>query len=441
MSVKKQSHKTHKKLPIIISIFTILALVAGISCLIIFTPFSVSKISDTDDDSYSDYSGFDEEQDVSGFISDSTSTSSKRSEFTALPSYDGKVRSIACWGDSLIYGVGSDYAYFTDRNGEEFDISNYSVPFGLSQMTGLNAYNMGITGDGSYDIALRAGGIKFYLKDSVNVGYNIPMIINLVDENKKPVYMDDFSGYADVEDEIPGLVYINNEKFLIWGNSTIGNYILRYSEYALEEYVWPFIAVNNYEDEDGNYGEVSTEYYPSAEYNDPNSSDNVTIPANSQVITSAAYDHKEDILILEIGSNGGWDSYDELIAQYDAIIKNSGCKYFLIVGDTDDPGTSIADTKQSPKKPDGSPLGKSETAWETALREAYGRHFINMRLYLIENGMKDVRQRLTMADRLNVKAGFVPESLRADWTHLNSYGYYAESRAIYKAGKDLGYWE
>lgn len=72
------------------------------------------------------------------------------------------------------------------------------------------------------------------------------------------------------------------------------------------------------------------------------------------------------------------------------MIQNSGCDYYIIVGDTDDPGTSIADTTQGIRNEDGTYIGVGDTAWEATLREAYGDHFINMRTYLIENGLTDV---------------------------------------------------
>lgn len=50
--------------------------------------------------------------------------------------------------------------------------------------------------------------------------------------------------------------------------------------------------------------------------------DYMFIPQGTAVITKAAYDHKDDILVLEMGSNGGWDDYDELISQYKYIKKN-----------------------------------------------------------------------------------------------------------------------
>lgn len=45
--------------------------------------------------------------------------------------------------------------------------------------------------------------------------------------------------------------------------------------------------------------------------------------------------HKGDVLILEMGSNGGWKNYEELISQYKAMIKYSGCKDYIIIGDTE----------------------------------------------------------------------------------------------------------
>ena len=37
---------------------------------------------------------------------------------------------------------------------------------------------------------------------------------------------------------------------------------------------------------------------------------------------------RDDVLILEIGSNGGWDNYRQLISRSDAMIQNAGCDLF-----------------------------------------------------------------------------------------------------------------
>ena len=60
-------------------------------------------------------------------------------------------------------------------------------------------------------------------------------------------------------------------------------------------------------------------------------------------VAELAKQHTGTILVLEMGSNGGWDGdYATLIEQYHAIIENSGCENFIIIGDTDDPGTRSA---------------------------------------------------------------------------------------------------
>ncbi len=149
--------------------------------------------------------------------------------------------------------------------------------------------------------------------------------------------------------------------------------------------------------------------------------------------------HRGDILVLEFGSNGGWDNdYDTLVAQYRQVISNSDCDDYLILGDTDDPGTSLADRDQDPF---AKGTGAGETAWEAALHKAFGDRFINMRLYLVEHGLDVCGLKPTQQDTATASFGWVPHRLRADWTHLNSYGYYAKARGVYERGVQLGMWE
>ena len=79
--------------------------------------------------------------------------------------------------------------------------------------------------------------------------------------------------------------------------------------------------------------------------------------------------------------------------------------------------------------------------WETALREAFGEHFINMRAFMIEHGLETVGLEPTEQDLDDLANGRVPEQLKDDYTHFNSYGYYAKGLAIYEKGVELGYWK
>ena len=166
--------------------------------------------------------------------------------------------------------------------------------------------------------------------------------------------------------------------------------------------------------------------------------DEQTISHIDPEVVDEGEEHTGDILVLEIGSNGGWDGdYQVLIDQYRAMIDRSGCDDYLILGDTDDPGTSVGDTSQVPFTDDYAPR---ETSWETALREAFGDHFINMRVFLIKHGLEISGLTPTPEDVADARLGCISKQLRSDWTHLNARGYFAKAVAVYQRGVKLGYW-
>ena len=85
-------------------------------------------------------------------------------------------------------------------------------------------------------------------------------------------------------------------------------------------------------------------------------------------------------------------------------------------------------------------VGTKDNVWETALREAFGEHFINMRAFMIEYGLETAGLEPTEQDLDDLANGRVPEQLKDDYTHFNSYGYYAMGAAVYQKGVELGYW-
>ncbi|MDY5703728.1 MAG: hypothetical protein SPK77_02065, partial [Lachnospiraceae bacterium] len=150
------------------------------------------------------------------------------------------------------------------------------------------------------------------------------------------------------------------------------------------------------------------------------------------------------VLILEMGSNGGWNNdYQILIEQYRSIIQHWNVDRYIIVGDTDDPISSIDEMVSSQAKKDrfaGIQPRSRENSWERALREAFGLHFINMRKYLIEYGLDLAGLEVTERDELEQAEGNISVQLRSDWTHFNQHGYYAKAVGIYEKGCELGYW-
>lgn len=311
-------------------------------------------------------------------------------------------RSISCWGDSMIQGAGCNEAYIYSDNGIE-DISYFTTPSALQYFTSINTYNFGVGGENSYQIALRAGGIPIYTDRDIYITDHSLAYVKFVNENEETINMNDYSGYGYEDNTYPDTVYIND--------------VLCYVERAAE----------------GLYISICSDAY----------CDSVTemyINAWTRVIPKAAYDHRNDILILEIGSNGGWENdYDELIKQYQNIIDNSYYADYIIVGDTDNPGES-ADIYQDVYDNNGNYAGLHATLWEQALYDAFGEHFLNTRLYLMENALSDCGLTPTENDIIDIQTGNLPEQIRADFTHFNSYGYYSKAKAIYLKGIELGYW-
>lgn len=286
---------------------------------------------------YDDTQSTGEEGNVWQIETQETREKRKRKISAETVPYDGVKRSISCWGDSMMYGCATTPGFIT-LDGVTSNISYATTPDMLHTFTKLKTYNLGVNGETSREIATRAGGLTMVTdRDIVIEGTGIAEFKLQSVYDGDTVYMEDYSGY-NFQSKKTNICVINGEEYYITNSYDGESQIL--------------------------YGE------------------DVTIKEGTPVYTLAAVERKDDILVLEIGSNAGWyNDYDELIAQYDAILESTECKYYIIVGDTDDPELSADMNKIY--------VGMGETPWEQALSEAYGDHFINMRLYMIQNGLSD----------------------------------------------------
>ena len=305
---------------------------------------------------------------------------------------------IISWGDSITYGIGSKEGTIT-VDGDSIDISDWAYTDALSHFTGMDVYNLGVCGETSYEIALRQGGLAMYVDKTVTVRAGRRSKINIVDAYGNKVELQNFNGYASYNDEPENLVYIDNAPYQLTCNN--GNWYISFY--------------------------------------DTETTGSVKIKKNSQVVTQAAHDIADtssDVLVIQMGSNGGWDDYDMLISQYKAMIANSGTQCYIIIGDTDNPDESIEGDYYS----SSSDVGLNDTYWEAALREAFGEHFINMRAYMLENAMDIAGLEPTEEDAYNLANSMMPESIKSDYTHMNAYGYYVIGVGVYEKGSELGYW-
>lgn len=386
--------------------------------------------------------------------------------------YDGQKREITCYGDSMMAGAGSA----TEGKVNGIDIYGWTTPVTIEKMTNIPTHNLGGSGEDSSYITFRAGGTKVYIDRDITISETDSAIARIIDEDGNVFKADDYSGYGFDYDPYPGDMYINGylcdvdnsedgyvsikltKGYAAYDNSTDNSVVIYESETAeysrqradikAESEIGTDSSTVIKETESQTSGEKPTEKQtekptqkPTEKPTETAGVEKVTISGGTQAMTRASQERSaKDILILEMGSNGGWsNNYKQLILQYDDIILNSGCKYYIVLGDTDDPADS-ADANQGEYGEDGNYVGIGDTAWEAALREAYGEHFFNTRTYMIQNGLTDCGLDTTTDDLENFKKGNISEQLRYDWTHFNCYGYYSKGIGVYKKGVELGYW-
>lgn len=147
---------------------------------------------------------------------------------------------------------------------------------------------------------------------------------------------------------------------------------------------------------------------------------------------------EEDILVIQMGDNGGWRSLDELIEQYETLIREAGTERYIVISPTDDPDDFEQLWGYTRQK-----IGLDDTPYEAKYREAFGDHLLIARKYLIEHGLEINGLSETEEDRARAERGDISLQLRnpeIDNTHLNEYGYTALAHGVYDTGKLLGYW-
>lgn len=71
---------------------------------------------------------------------------------------------------------------------------------------------------------------------------------------------------------------------------------------------------------------------------------------------------------------------------------------------------------------------------------AFGRHFLDLRYYLLNYGLADAGITPTENDETAIASGEMPPSLLYDNVHFNSNGYAVIANCIYRKGVELGYW-
>jgi hypothetical protein len=80
---------------------------------------------------------------------------------------------------------------------------------------------------------------------------------------------------------------------------------------------------------------------------------------------------------------------------------------------------------------------------DSAMLQAFGDRYINLRKYLMEDGLRDAGLNATSTDKKNIEAGNVPDTFRsnANSAELNGVAYELLGKLVYERMDRLGYFK
>lgn len=159
----------------------------------------------------------------------------------------------------------------------------------------------------------------------------------------------------------------------------------------------------------------------------------VSIEKGTQVVTAAAAAYQDYIHIVWLGTYEASGNPDKLVSDTKALLQRQDINTdrYLVIG----PCTYNGSWQM------GSPHAMDSI--DSAMLQAFGDRYINLRKYLMEDGLRDAKISATSQDKQNISNGTVPNSFRshANGADLNGVAYELLGKLVYERMDRLGYLE
>lgn len=285
---------------------------------------------------------------------------------------------ITCWGDSLT------------QQGGWTDI--------ISEFSGYPVFNSGIGGETAFTIMGRQGADNITVNNIIIPSDATPVVIGTYAEGG----LDTVRGHKAFPLAKPNIVCMNPCSI----GGILGNVNWTGTSNTDTNGTWTFTRLEN-----GN---------------------KLIIDRPTSIITNYAK-YNKGIIIIWIGTNGGYGTESNLVDMNRKMIEHSGCENrYVVLGVCNNTSSALQ-------------------GYETKMDNEFGSHFINIRKYLStpiyesdgisllsSYGLRDAGLEMTEQDKIDIQSGRIPSSLRADSTHFNNYGKSAVGKYIYKRMYELG---
>ncbi len=313
---------------------------------------------------------------------------------------------IVCWGDSITAGSSGNVSYpyvlqkyidayicdiYDFRNSIE-NADDYARLKWDDYKVSIPVVNMGGGQEDTNTVLGRCGVVPYVVKADFTIPAGTePVEITLVSQNGKDVTP------------------------LTGGSVGVNNVTINGIEGALS-----LTSTNT-------YGYTSNKYY----FTRAAAGSEAYIPAGTVITTAATDMYKDYIHVVCIGTYGGFSDANDLVAQTKALIarQTQNSDRYIVLGPC-----TVATWYG---------ISNDLDSIDTAMMQAFGNHYINVRKYLCEDGLADAGISPTKQDQENIKYGIVPESFSstADSAELNGKAYRLIGKLVYDRMESLGYFD
>lgn len=315
--------------------------------------------------------------------------------FSFLFSCTDDRKTIVCWGDSLTAPHNSNVLIATVK--ETFFGNSLSFPEHMQRdwADDYNIINAGVGGENTLTIMSRQG--VFPMKLFQDVVFNR-------DKNGKP-----FAKFP----------------LIVLRSSYNSELVYPFRQYGYDEKSPAMINPCSINGKDYELSIIEDKKYYVLKPKDEDIYDSII--KTGSVINTFASKHLRNCYayIFFMGQNGSFADVGELIKQYKAMIDYCGSDRYIVIG-FHKPNKSISTINRMKEM-------------EDSLQMAFSNHYINLRDYLVRNGLSDAGLTPTEEDKDSMSIGQVPPQLMVDGVHFTNDGYKLISNLVKVKFKELRY--
>lgn len=157
------------------------------------------------------------------------------------------------------------------------------------------------------------------------------------------------------------------------------------------------------------------------------------VAKGTEIEVAAKAKYRDYIHVVWIGSYGDFTNPENLVSDVKTLLQRQAVNTdrYLVIGPCTVRGLWSNASKAT------------MDAIDSAMLQAFGDHYINLRKYLIEDGLRDAGITPTKADTASINQGNVPDSFRsnAGGADLNAATYKLIGKLVYERMDRLGYFD